>query len=176
MPASEKPIEQTEHEEESTHLGHGKILIMDDQESILRVVGRMFNRMGYAVETATDGAQAIELYRTVYESGYPFDLVILDLTVPGGMGGAKTIPEMLKIDPKIKAVVSSGYSNNPIMSNYKDYGFCGVVPKPYTKSQLADVLNQIFDKKVNHSGVVLISAINIDFYDIQKGQLLFHES
>lgn len=126
-----------------------RILEFKDNYPILelRVVGRMFNRMGYAVETATDGAQAIELYRTAYESGYPFDLVILDLTVPGGMGGAKTIPALLKIDPKIKAVVSSGYSNDPIMSNYKDYGFCGVMPKPYTKSQLADVLNKIFDKK-----------------------------
>ncbi|MDM8525275.1 hypothetical protein QUF80_18035 [Desulfococcaceae bacterium HSG8] len=71
-------------------------------------------------------------------------MVILDLTVPGGMGGAKTIPELLKIDPKIKAIVSSGYSNDPIMANYQDYG---VVPKPYAMSQLAEVLNKIFDEK-----------------------------
>jgi len=73
----------------------------------------------------------------------PFDLVILDLTIPGGIGGVKTISELLKIDPQVKAIVSSGYSNDPIMSNYEDYGFCGVVPKPYTKNQLAMVLNKI---------------------------------
>ena len=146
LPSSEKPIEQSEHEEESTHLGHGKILIMDDQDFVLKMAGRMLSQMGYEYETATDGAQAIEFYRTAYESGCPFDLVILDLTVPGGIGGATAIPELQKIDPKIKAVVSSGYSNDPIMSNYKDYGFCGVVPKPYTISQLADLLNKIFIK------------------------------
>jgi DNA-binding NarL/FixJ family response regulator len=69
--------------------------------------------------------------------------VILDLTVPGGMGGAKTIAELLKIDPDVQAIVSSGYSNDPIMANYADYGFCGVAPKPYTKSQLSEVLHNI---------------------------------
>ncbi len=103
--------------------------------------------MGYETELATNGAQAIQMYRDADKGQNPFDLVILDLTVPGGMGGAKTIPELLKINPKVKAIVSSGYSNNPIMANYEDYGFCGVVPKPYTKAQLAEVLNQILLEK-----------------------------
>ncbi|MDM8518044.1 response regulator [Desulfobacterales bacterium HSG16] len=120
---------------------------MDDQASILKMVGRMLNRMGYETEFAIDGTEAIEKYRDKYQSLNSFDLVFLDLTIPGGMGGAKTLIELLKIDPNVKAVVSSGYSNDPIMSNFEDYGFCGVVPKPYTKDQLSDALNKIFGKK-----------------------------
>ena len=74
-------------------------------------------------------------------------MVILDLTIPGGMGGTQTITELLKIDSNVKAVVSSGYCNDPVMANYEDYGFIGVVPKPYTKSQLSELLNKILDKK-----------------------------
>jgi CheY-like chemotaxis protein len=126
------------------HYGSGRILIMDDHEQILIMLGIMLNQMGYGTVSATDGRQAIELYRRAYQSGEPFDLVILDLTVPGGMGGAKAIQELIKIDPGAKAIVSSGYSNDPVMADYKDYGFRGVVPKPYTKNQLAEVLNGIF--------------------------------
>lgn len=142
LPASDK----TAHESENglgQHTGQGKILIMDDQEPILKMVGRMLTHMGYKPVYAMDGSEAIEKYRESCQRNSPFDLVILDLTVPGGMGGDKAVPELLKIDPKVKAVVSSGYSNDPIMGNYEDYGFCGVMPKPYTRSQLAEVLNKI---------------------------------
>ncbi len=147
LPASDKITEQIEEKEESKHNGHGKILIMDDQEPILKMLGRMLNHMGYETAFAKDGSQAIEMYKEAQSVENPFDMVILDLTVPGGMGGAKTIPELLKIDPNIKAVVSSGYSNDPIMANYQSYGFADVVPKPYTKDQLVNLLNKIFDKK-----------------------------
>jgi PAS domain S-box-containing protein len=126
------------------HDGHGKILVMDDQEPILKMVARMLKRMGYDVEIAFDGEQAIQIYQKAYQSQKPFDLVILDLTIPGGMGGAETMVELLKINPQVKAIVSSGYSNDPIMAHYKDYGFSGVVPKPYTKNELSDVLNKIY--------------------------------
>ncbi|MBF0406421.1 MAG: PAS domain S-box protein [Candidatus Riflebacteria bacterium] len=132
---------------ETTHNGRGKILIMDDQEAILKMTGRILNGMGYETVFASDGSQAIEIYRKAYQSAKPFDLVILDLTVPGAMGGAKTIPELLKIDSNVKAVVSSGYSNDPIMANYKDYGFSGVISKPYTRAQLAEILNTILENK-----------------------------
>jgi len=147
IPASLKKLQKNEAKLESTHQGHGKVLIMDDQEPILKMAGRMLNRMGYETAFATDGAQTIKMYLDAYQTGNPFDLVILDLTVPGGMGGEKTIPELLKINPEVKTIVSSGYSTNSIMSNYEDYGFCGVVPKPYTKVQLSEVLNKIFGKK-----------------------------
>ncbi|KPA18012.1 multi-sensor hybrid histidine kinase, partial [Candidatus Magnetomorum sp. HK-1] len=143
LPASTKDVGKIEGKEESKHTGQGKILIMDDQESILKMVTRMLERMGYQTTSATEGSQAIEIYKEVYQSENQFDLVILDLTVPGGMGGAKTIQELLKINPKIKAIVSSGYSNDPIMANYEDYGFCGVIPKPYSQDQIAKVLNKI---------------------------------
>ena len=120
---------------------------MDDQELLLKIAGLMLNRMGYATTLAIDGEQAISIYREAYRSEKPFDLVILDLTVPGGMGGAETIQALLKINPKIKALVSSGYSNDPIMANYEDYGFCGVVPKPYTVVQMSELLTKIFCEK-----------------------------
>jgi len=146
LPASEKRITHVENLKER-HQGHGKILVMDDQEPILNLVGRMLNRMGYETAFAKDGSQAIKMYKKALSSNNPFDLVILDLTVPGGIGGAKTIPELLKIDPRVKAVVSSGYSNDTIMANYRDYGFSGVVPKPYTMDQMAGLLNKIFEDK-----------------------------
>ncbi len=147
LPASGQTAHESRGDLEQKHAGQGRILIMDDQEAILKMAGRMLNRMGYEIKTSTDGAEAIELYREAHDAGNPFELVILDLTVPGGVGGAKTIPELLKIDPKVKAVVSSGYCNDAIMANYKDYGFRGVVAKPYTKAQLSEVLNKIFADK-----------------------------
>jgi len=146
LPAAEKSSVHSYDKKSSKHQGKGRILIMDDQELILKMVGNMLNIMGYDTVLATSGVKAVEIYREAYQSKNPFDMVILDLTVPGGMGGAKTIPELLKIDPKVKAVVSSGYSNDPIMANYQDYGFCGVVPKPYSMDQLSEVLNKIFDE------------------------------
>ncbi|MBU0992672.1 MAG: PAS domain S-box protein [Proteobacteria bacterium] len=145
LPASSKPFQKTEISERSTHHGQGKILIMDDQESILKMIEKMINRMGYEAETVTDGREAIDLYQKAYDVQKPFDLVILDLTIPGGMGGMETMTELIKIDPDVKAVVSSGYSSDPIMANYQDYGFCGVVPKPYAKENLAELLNTIFN-------------------------------
>lgn len=144
LPASEKTSIQSDDIESRKHQGEGRILIMDDQRNILKMVGNMLDIMGYETTLTTNGVKAIEVYREAYQSGNQFDLVILDLTIPGGMGGAETIKELLKIDPNVKAIVSSGYSNDQIMSNYQDYGFCGVVPKPYTIDQLEEVFNKIF--------------------------------
>jgi len=147
LPATLENVKSDGEKLATAHKGHGKILVMDDQEPILKMAGRILRVMGYEAVLATDGAEAIKLYRDAFEARTPFDLVILDLTVPGGMGGAKAIPELLKIDPKIKAIVSSGYSNDPIMANYADYGFSAVVPKPYTKAQLAEILNRLFGEQ-----------------------------
>lgn len=118
---------------------------MDDKQNILDMAGRILDRMGYETAFATDGRQAIEINESSLATGEPFDAVILDLTVPGGMGGVKVIQELHKLNPEIKAIVSSGYFNDPIMANYQDYGFSGIVPKPYTMNQLAEVLNDVFD-------------------------------
>ncbi len=147
LPASEKDFEKTKTPEKTGHRGRGRILIMDDQEPILKMVGRMIGRMGYETDFATDGSQAVEKYRNAHESKTPFDLVILDLTVPGGMGGAETIRELHKIDPMVKAIVSSGYSNDPIMADYKSHGFCAVAPKPYSKGAMAELLSLVLGEK-----------------------------
>jgi len=147
LPASLKnPIDHV-GQTETKHKGKGRILLMDDQEPILKMAARMLNRMGYKTELAMDGAEAIEKYRQSYQGQNPFSLVILDLTIPGGMGGLKTLIELLKIDSEVKAIVSSGYSNDPVMANYEDYGFYDVVPKPYTKDQLSKVLNKVFGEQ-----------------------------
>jgi PAS domain S-box-containing protein len=150
IPASSKNSPERLQEEDYVHTGNGKILIMDDQEPILKMTKKVLSKMGYETNTATNGEQAVKAYLKYFKSEAPFDLVILDLTIPGGMGGFETMQELIKIDPNVKAIVSSGYSHDPIMANFKEHGFIGVIPKPFTRSQLAQVLNDIFeDKKVS---------------------------
>ena len=147
MPATKKEIDQPGNNDKVAHKGRGKILVMDDEEAMLKMARRMIGGMGYDTIFSTHGAQAVEIYRESFQSSEPFDLVILDLTVPGGMGGAKTIPELLKINPDAKVLVSSGYSNDPVMSDYQRYGFCGVLEKPYSSDQMAELLNEIMGEK-----------------------------
>jgi PAS domain S-box-containing protein len=125
------------------HSGNGTILIMDDQEALLKMLGRLLSRMGYQTVPATDGSIAVDLFREAHDKGTPFDLVILDLTVPGGIGGLETLETLLTIDPAVRAIATSGYSNNAIMSSYEDYGFCGIIPKPYEISHVAELLNTL---------------------------------
>jgi PAS domain S-box-containing protein len=118
--------------------GNGKILVMDDEEPIRDIVGDMLQYLGYTVDFARDGEEAINLY-----SIQAYDAVILDLTIPGGMGGKEAIKHLRDIDPAIKAIVSSGYSNDPIMSDYTTYGFKGVIVKPYTIHEISNVLRNV---------------------------------
>ncbi|MEW5800691.1 MAG: ATP-binding protein [bacterium] len=145
LPACEKEIFGVEDivEEKSLTGGSGKILFMDDQESLRDMVGEMLVYLGYEVVLAREGDEAVELYRKERESGRNFDVVILDLTVPGGTGGREAVQKMLEIDPEVKAIVSSGYSYDPIMSEYKTYGFSGMVVKPYEVEELSRVLNEV---------------------------------
>jgi CheY-like chemotaxis protein len=106
----------------------------------------MVTAFGHDVEQATEGAIVIEKYRQALASEKPFDLVILDLTIKGGMGGAETVKRLLEMDPNVKAVVASGYSDNPILSNFKDYGFSAVLGKPYSLAALKDCLNALVDR------------------------------
>ncbi|MBI5532868.1 MAG: PAS domain S-box protein [Deltaproteobacteria bacterium] len=116
--------------------GEGRVLLMDDEEVILQMTARILETIGYQAATARDGKDAIEQFLAAREAGSPFDVVILDLTVPGGMGGLETLARMREIEPEVKAVVSSGYSNDPVMSDFRAHGFAGVLIKPY---QIADV-------------------------------------
>jgi CheY-like chemotaxis protein len=129
-------------EEEVVLSGTGRILLMDDDALLREPLSHVLSGLGYCVTPAKDGAEAIELYRKASDAGRPFDAVILDLTVPGGMGGKETIEKLRELNPYIKAIVSSGYSDDPVMAHYREYGFMGVVTKPYTISALSDLLRR----------------------------------
>jgi CheY-like chemotaxis protein len=116
---------------------------MDDEEGIRNSVGEMLLNYGYDVVTSADGQETIILYKQSFQSGEPFDVVIMDLTITGGMGGQETIAHLRDIDPKIKAIVSSGYANDRVLSEYERYGFKGIVEKPYTIGTLIEVIDQV---------------------------------
>lgn len=139
-----KPLEETR--ESRRHIKRGKVLVMDDEEIVRDVVQRMLEQCGYGVEFAKDGAEAIDLYRSSRESGPPFEAVILDLIVPEKMGGKETIEKLLEIDPAVRAIVSSGYSNDPVMANYRDYGFSSVLSKPYKLDDLCKTLDKLMNR------------------------------
>jgi len=126
-------------------LTKGRVLIMDDEEIIRDVVARMLEQIGYDVDAAKDGAEAIQMYQDAVKQDHPFDVVIMDLTIPGGMGGRDAIRQLLEIDPRAKAIVSSGYSNDKVMSHFHDYGFKGVVAKPYTIDELNNALDVVIN-------------------------------
>ena len=122
--------------------GKGKILILDDEESVRLTARDMLAHLGYESELAKDGNEAIAMYQAAQDSGSPFVAVILDLTIPGGMGGRETIKKLKEIAPDVKAIVSSGYSSDPIMSDYEQYGFSGIIIKPYRINDIGDVLKK----------------------------------
>jgi signal transduction histidine kinase/CheY-like chemotaxis protein len=117
-----------------------RILIMDDEEMVRNIAKDMLDHLGYQVDCARHGEEALWSFSRAVESGRPFDVVILDLTVKGGMGGKETVKKLLEIDPNVKAIVSSGYSGDPIMSEFRKYGFSDALAKPYRMSQLRDIL------------------------------------
>ncbi|MGD0844435.1 MAG: ATP-binding protein [Geobacteraceae bacterium] len=143
LPASGKEIPEKEKKSMTTITGSGKILVMDDEEFIRNTAGEMLATVGYTVGYADDGAQAIDLYLRARESGEPYDLIIMDLTIPGGMGGVEAIQKLLEIAPDAKAIVSSGYANGPIMADFKEYGFKGVIAKPYRTDELCKVVQTV---------------------------------
>ncbi len=146
LPASEKPVPAKEGEEERLPVGEGKVLVMDDEDSVREVAGDMLAQMGYEVAFAKDGAEAIELYKKANETARPFDAVIMDLTVPGGMGGKEALQALVAIDPEVKAIVSSGYSKDPVMAEFRKHGFKGVVAKPYRIQELGRALDDVLKR------------------------------
>jgi PAS domain S-box-containing protein len=145
LPACEKKIEHRESFGEIHSDGKGKILVMDDEDIIRDMAQELLSGMGYEVELAGDGVEALNRYQEARVSGTPVDAVIMDLTIPGGMGGEEAIQKLLAIDPEARAIVSSGYSNNPIMADYKKYGFSGVLAKPYRVAELCAVLQSVMN-------------------------------
>ena len=141
LPASDKIV--AEKEEVKLIKGQGRILVMDDEASLQKLVGRMLKNLGYESEFAKDGAETIQMVKEAKEAEKPFDAVILDLTIPGKMGGKEAIKKLLEIDPELKAIVFSGYSNNPILANFEEYGFKGMMPKPFELRTLGKVLHEV---------------------------------
>ncbi len=123
-------------------MAKARILIMDDEDLILDVVSSMLEYLGYEVDLSRNGQEAIEKYSAAMQGGNPFDAVIMDLTIPGSRGGKDVIQDLIKLDPAVRAIVSSGYSNDPIMSNCKEYGFKGVIKKPFKMEDLSEVIAQ----------------------------------
>ncbi|MFP4657231.1 MAG: PAS domain S-box protein [Desulfonatronovibrionaceae bacterium] len=129
-------------EQGGLRFGQGRILVMDDVQDILDVMRDALELLGYEGDFASSGEEAVAKYNAALEAGQPYDAVILDLTVPGGMGGKEAVGEILRMDPEARVVVSSGYSQDPIMGNYRGYGFCGVLAKPYTVEDVGRVLEE----------------------------------
>lgn len=125
--------------------GKGKILVMDDYEEVRKTMGEMLKRLGYQVDLAVDGNQVYSLYRQAREAGQPYDAVIIDLTIPGGMGARETIKRLLQLDPEVKAIVSSGYTNDRVMAEYWQLGFQGMITKPYSLKELSEVLLRVIE-------------------------------
>ena len=121
----------------------GKVLLMDDDAAIRDVVGEMLCVLGYRVEYARDGAEALDLFREACQSEAPFDALIMDLRIPGGMGGVEALQQILEIDPSAKAIASSGYSDDSVFADMTGYGFRGTVTKPFKIQELDAVLNSI---------------------------------
>jgi signal transduction histidine kinase/ActR/RegA family two-component response regulator len=142
LPRSYDEVTTVEGSKRKLVTGNAKILLMDDEETIGELAKEMLTLLGYEVDVANEGSQAVEMYRNARKISDPYDLLILDLTVPGGMGGKEVLEILGKSYPYVKAIVSSGYSNAPIMANHKKYGFIGVMSKPYTVQDLSGAVSQ----------------------------------
>jgi len=144
LPAAVQPSLSEFDPKQTEFFGRGRLLVMDDEPDILEIAGAMLRTFGYEVETAKDGAEAIERYMGAKNAGQPFAAVLMDLTIPNGMGGREAIQRLKALDPAVKAIVSSGYSFDPVMASPRQFGFCAVIPKPYRAEDLGRVLRETF--------------------------------
>ncbi|MBI5602026.1 MAG: response regulator, partial [Deltaproteobacteria bacterium] len=145
LPAATGPWKEQSAAAEKTLSGFGKILVMDDDPLVNQVITQILDKLGYKVEITFDGREALEKYKSAKNSGTPFDAVIMDLTIPGGIGGKRAIKKLLEIDPQVKAIVSSGYSGDPVLSEFEKYGFKGRVTKPFSIAALSETLYQVLN-------------------------------
>lgn len=142
---SPSPPSQSGTEEQAT--GKTRVLVMDDEEAIRNLAVRILTHNGFSVTATSNGGEAVASYEAARSAGHPFDVVILDLTIRGGMGGRETMARLMEMDPAVKAIVSSGYSNDPVMANYRKHGFRGIVPKPYQAESLVRSVMELAQSK-----------------------------
>ena len=143
LPAFRKPLVEEKPRAPKVLPRPGRILVMDDEEGVREVVGELLQRMGHEVELVADGRRAVEVYESAKGRGRPWDAVILDLTVRGGMGGEEAIQALLKIDPSVKAIVMSGYADDPVVLEPERHGFRGVLAKPFARDSLREILSRL---------------------------------
>jgi CheY-like chemotaxis protein len=143
LPSSEAGVRVEEKERTKALRGEGRILLVDDDEAVRRSTEEMLRRLGYDVECVKDGKEGLRAYLRAKESGHPFGAVIMDLTIPGGMGGKEAIKRLREKDPGAKVIVSSGYSADPVLQGFGEYGFSGAVAKPYGMDDLAEVIQSV---------------------------------
>ncbi len=143
LPASSDAIYHEPDERQTDISGKGRILVMDDDDGVLAIAEKFITYLGYDFQLARDGAEAVTMYAAARESGNPYNAVILDLTVPGGMSGKDCVARLRELDPGVRAILSSGYINDPVVINFHDYGFRDVITKPYRIDELGRILNRV---------------------------------
>lgn len=150
LPISLQLVPTVQEPESGVPQGSGRVLLMDDEEIIHTSVGIMLETMGYEVEKVFDGEAAIQAYRAALEMKSPYDLVIMDLTIPGGMGGREAVGKLLALDSRARVLVSSGYANDPVMANYAAYGFVGKIAKPVVVTVLAETMRKVLQERAGN--------------------------
>jgi PAS domain S-box-containing protein len=146
LPASHGTVEPGQEQPAVALTGSGKILVVDDEEMLRELLSAMLTSLGYEVVCARDGMEAVAVYQRAQTAAQPFDAVILDLTLPGGIGGRDTLERLRVLDPQVTALISSGYAIDPVLTNFAQYGFRGAVAKPYTMEKLHSALQQVLQK------------------------------
>ena len=148
IPATDKELQFDMPAQQPAKARHGgKILVMDDEDVICELVTHTLTPVGYTVSKANDALTCIRLYEEAMKEGKPFDAVVMDLTLPGGMGGQEAVKRLIALNPSVKAIVSSGYAMDPVMSNHREYGFCAMIAKPYEITDLVRVVNEVVGPK-----------------------------
>jgi PAS domain S-box-containing protein len=146
LPASPQTVTPAPTGPDVPLVGHGRILVMDDEAMIGDLLRASLTRLGYEVECVRDGRAAIVAYQRAQAAGQPFAAVILDSTIPGGMGGRHTLAHLRTLNPQVVALLSSGYTNDPMLANYTQYGFRGIIAKPYTVKELQEALQRVLQE------------------------------
>lgn len=144
LPTTNKAHEEIVENNQEYQQFTGRILIMDDDELVCKTLSSILERIGFTVDISSDGDEALKKYNDAFKNRCGYDLIIMDLTIPGGMGGEETMKLLLQTYPDAKVIVSSGYSNDPILANYQELGFRGILQKPYTITQVQQIISKVY--------------------------------